>query len=257
MEKINKDFLLIFLHGFLGDSGDWDNVINTSIGKKYKTLVIDLPGHGKFTPLEREKVYSEHYLVNEIKKIIEKQSAKEIILIGYSLGARAALSLVSQNPTLIKALILESGTPGIENQLEREERMKKDKELSEKMINNYQDFICNWYNSPIFQSLSLRTDIKDFLTKKRANNNPKEVSKLLIGFSQGIMEPKWDKLKNLTLPVLLITGELDNKYTDINIKMNKLISNSRHCIIKNAGHIPHFENQNDFIKKIEYFLETL
>ena len=95
------------------------------------------------------------------------------------------------------------------------------------------------------------------LINKRSNNNVNEVSKLLIGFSQGIMTPIWDNLINLSFPVLLITGELDIKYTEINKRMSNLLQNSEHVVIKEAGHIPHFENKEVFINKLDIFLETL
>ena len=255
MEK--KDFLLIFLHGFLGNASDWEIILEDKRLSNYNKLAIDLPGHGNFIPVNTVNNYSEDIIICYIKDIINSQLNKKIILIGYSLGARAALSFVCKYPELVSALVLESGTPGIEDPTERANRFNIDTILAEKIKEDYNKFIDSWYNSSIFSSLSFNPKLKELLTLKRYSNNPNEIIKTLIGFSQGIMTSKWKYLTELNLPVLLITGELDKKYTEINKKMQDMIPNSIHKVIKNAGHIPHFENKNDFIKELDFFLETL
>lgn len=252
-----KDFLLIFLHGFLGNASDWEIILEDKRLSNYNKLAIDLPGHGNFIPVNTVNNYSEDIIICYIKDIIKSQLNKKIILIGYSLGARAALSFVCKYPELVNALVLESGTPGIEDPAERINRFKTDNILAKKIKEDYNNFIIGWYNTAIFSSLSFNPDLKELLTLKRYNNNPNEIIKALIGFSQGIMIPRWELLKDLNIPILLISGELDKKYTEINKKMQQLLPKSIHKEIKNAGHIPHFENKYDFIKELDYFLETL
>ncbi len=252
----NDKDLILFLHGFLGNANDWDNILKYNFFNNYKTLAIDLPGHGNYNK-SSDLLYTEDDVINYIKNIISSQTKKSIILVGYSLGARAALSFACKYPNLIKALILESGTAGIENEQERLNRLNNDKLLAQKILDNYNLFIQSWYDTEIFRSLNLKPQLKNLLINKRSLNNASEVVKLLVGFSQGAMLPKYQYLSSLTFPVLLITGNLDNKYTLINKTLNKLIPNSKHIIINNAGHIPHLENEEDFIKEVEKFLETL
>jgi 2-succinyl-6-hydroxy-2,4-cyclohexadiene-1-carboxylate synthase len=68
------------------------------------------------------------------------------------------------------------------------------------------------------------------------------------------MEPLYNKIKDIPLKTLLVTGELDSKYTDINIEMVKLLTNAEHKIIKNAGHNTHLEEPQKFIEEINKFL---
>ena len=63
MQK-QEDFLLIFLHGFLGDLHDWVDVINNSDLTKFECLAIDLPGHGKFPCMNDKDIYTEEFLLN-------------------------------------------------------------------------------------------------------------------------------------------------------------------------------------------------
>lgn len=45
-QKITERPVCIFLHGFLGDGGDW-TLIMTSLALTHRCVALDLPGHGK------------------------------------------------------------------------------------------------------------------------------------------------------------------------------------------------------------------
>jgi 2-succinyl-6-hydroxy-2,4-cyclohexadiene-1-carboxylate synthase len=79
----------------------------------------------------------------------------------------------------------------------------------------------------------------------------------LRGSGTGKMKPLYEYLKNIRAKVLLITGELDTKFTDINSGMGKLFPNAKHEIIKNAGHNTHLEEPERFIGILNDFLKNL
>jgi len=68
------------------------------------------------------------------------------------------------------------------------------------------------------------------------------------------MNPLNKYIKNIPVKTLLISGELDAKYTDINIEMVNLFTNAEHTVIKNAGHNTHLEERKRFIDTINNFL---
>jgi 2-succinyl-6-hydroxy-2,4-cyclohexadiene-1-carboxylate synthase len=76
----------------------------------------------------------------------------------------------------------------------------------------------------------------------------------LLGFGTGKMPALFDDLKNITCKTLLITGELDTKFTDINSELVNLFPKAEHRIIKNAGHNTHLEETKTFIKTVNNFL---
>ncbi len=77
----------------------------------------------------------------------------------------------------------------------------------------------------------------------------------LKGFSTGKMPNYYNDLKTFLPETLLITGELDSKFTDLNIEMTSLLPNSTHVAIKNAGHNTHLEEPKRFIETVNMFLE--
>ena len=65
------------------------------------------------------------------------------------------------------------------------------------------------------------------------------------------------KLKQINCPVLLITGELDTKFTKINSVLKKKFPNAKHKKIKNAGHNTHIEEPKKFVETANKFLKSL
>jgi 2-succinyl-6-hydroxy-2,4-cyclohexadiene-1-carboxylate synthase len=55
------------------------------------------------------------------------------------------------------------------------------------------------------------------------------------------MPPLWEALPQLKMPVKLIVGERDSKFTAINQEMARLIPNAQVHIIADAGHAVHIE----------------
>ncbi len=55
------------------------------------------------------------------------------------------------------------------------------------------------------------------------------------------MPPLHDKLHLIKCKTLLVTGELDTKFTQINSELVKSFPSAKHVVIKNAGHNVHLE----------------
>ena len=68
------------------------------------------------------------------------------------------------------------------------------------------------------------------------------------------MKPLYNNIKNIPVKTLLISGELDSKFTDINSEMVILFTIAEHKIIKNAGHNTHLEEPHRFVEAINKFL---
>ncbi len=249
---------IIFLHGFTGSVKDWDFAMK-NINKKYFPIAVDLPGHGETEISGNINDYTDNTINNIILKIIKKLKTPNVVLLGYSMGGRAALSFAVQNKLKVEALILESSTAGIENSNEREIRFSSDKNLADKIEKDgIEKFINFWMELPLFESLkSISHDEYQNIIIRKLSNNKKGLANSLRGFSTGKMRSLWEKLENLNLPVLLITGDLDKKYNSIAKKIISLLPQSEHKIVTNAGHNTHLEKPKEFIKLVNNFLEKL
>jgi 2-succinyl-6-hydroxy-2,4-cyclohexadiene-1-carboxylate synthase len=250
-----KKDTLIFLHGFTGSANDWKKTAGL-VDDRFNKIAVDLIGHGKSdTPKEVDK-YSASSINSQLLDIINHFTKGQVILLGYSMGGRAALSFAINHPDKIKGMMLESASAGIEDHIEREERVKSDEELVEFIeTNSIENFIDHWMNLDIFGTQKRFSN--ELLQKLRINklqNSPTGLAQSLRGFGTGRMPYLGDQLSSLDFPVLLITGELDSKFTQINKELVKKFPSAHHQTIRNAGHNVHLEETGRFAEVVEEFI---
>lgn len=248
---------ILFLHGFTGSSEDWSEII-PQIDSNFSSIAVDLIGHGKSDSPGDVALYKIDSIVRQLKSVIEKSALDKIILCGYSMGGRVALSFANKYPQLISGLILESSTAGIKNEDERSTRIKNDEQLAEKIIQfGIEEFIDYWLNLPIFElQKKLPKQKLEEIRASKLKNNPTGLANSLLGFGTGKMTPLWERLNNFFFPVLLLSGELDQKYCELNKEMNKLLPNSQHIIVDSAGHNIHLEKPSEFVIFVNQFLRV-
>jgi 2-succinyl-6-hydroxy-2,4-cyclohexadiene-1-carboxylate synthase len=227
-----------FLHGFTQTKESWLPVVE-SLTAEIEATLIDAPGHGKSSPQGRT-------LVDGADDIAESMTPG--VLVGYSMGARIALHTALQHPDTVHGLVLVSGTPGLRSESERTERRVSDEALAHHIEEiGVSQFIPEWLSSPMFQGLSPKyADVA-----MRCTNTEAGLANSLRYAGTGTQESLWDKLKNLQMPVLIITGEQDQKFTDIGHEMKTEIENCEHSVMSGTGHTCHLEDINQFVQVFE------
>jgi len=246
---------LIFLHGFTGSANDWKKTAEL-IDDRFNKIAVDLIGHGKSeTPIEVEK-YSASSKYSQLLDIINHFTKEKVILLGYSMGGRAALSFATNYPDKIKGMILESISAGIEDPKEREERVKSDEELADFIeTNSIENFIDHWMNLEIFGTQKrFSNDLLQKLRMEKLQNSSTGLAQSLRGFGTGNMPYLGNKLLLLDFQILLITGELDSKFTQINQELVQKFPSAHHHIVNNAGHNSHLEEPDKFAKTANRYL---
>ena len=196
----------------------------------FDPLCLDAPGHGNNTNGARPLPQCADDIAT---------SMKAGILVGYSMGARMALHVALQHPEMVRQLVLISGTPGLKTDAERSARIQSDCELANRIEKiGTPAFIDEWLALPMFSGLSSETNQKS----DRLRNTTQGLADSLRFAGTGTQESHWPNLHRLSMPVHLIVGELDEKFTSIAREMKTLISTSELIVVENAGHTVHLEN---------------
>jgi len=92
---------ILFLHGFTGSSNDW-NDIAVKIDKRFNKTALDLIGHGKSSSPVSVNYYTSESNVAQIEHVTNHLRLKEVILCGYSMGGRVALSYAIAKKEMVK-----------------------------------------------------------------------------------------------------------------------------------------------------------
>ncbi|AIF43998.1 2-succinyl-6-hydroxy-2,4-cyclohexadiene-1-carboxylate synthase [Virgibacillus sp. SK37] len=243
---------VVLLHGFTGSSKTWGNFITAWQGQ-FQFITIDLPGHGN-TKVSNVKTMKE--CCDDIKALINHLGISQFHLIGYSMGGRTALSFVMYYPELVQSLILESASPGLSSNVERKERMKKDEQLAAKLVNEgIESFVDFWENVPLFNSQKeLPLNIKSAIREERLAQSPNGLAKSLKGMGTGSQPSWWKELTNIELPTLLLVGELDEKFVQLNKKMAECLPHAHFEMVNKTGHALHVEQPEIFGKIVTEFI---
>ena len=159
--------------------------------------------------------------------------------VGYSMGGRLCLQLALDRPETVARLVVVSASPGIADEADRAARREADEVLAQEIERDGVDaFLERWIAQPMFATLPRdRSGIDD----RRAVNTVESLTHQLRVLGQGAQPSNWDRLADLTVPVLLIVGELDTKYVDIAQRMAAAIADACVEVIAGAGHACHLE----------------
>ncbi|BAU65014.1 hypothetical protein STA3757_23930 [Stanieria sp. NIES-3757] len=244
--------VILFLHGFMGDRFDFDRVI-ALLAPHFSFLTVDLPGHGKTKVIGAESNYTMPNTAQALIELLQINQINKCFLVGYSLGGRLALYLTLYFPEYFYKVALESASPGLENEEEREQRIQLDLQIAAELEStDFSFFLNKWYSNSLFESFKKHPDFNQAIQTK-LTNNPTELAKSLRNISTGLQPSLWQNLKQNRIPLLFLVGELDQKFVLINTKMTKLCPNSQLKIIKNSGHNIHFENPVEYAQAIKDF----
>ena len=103
---------IVLIHGNSSSSRVWSKQLDGPLGKKYRLIAIDLPGHGDSGRAPNpEKDYSGPGYSACIAAIARQLELKNAVFVGWSLGGHAVLEAASALPMAAGLMIF--GTPPI------------------------------------------------------------------------------------------------------------------------------------------------
>lgn len=250
----DKDPALVFLHGFTGSTKTWHSVAPHFAD--YKIILIDLVGHGKTDSPVNPDRYSMELQLRDLEGLFDRLGLQDFALAGYSMGGRVALAYACTFPERLSALLLESASPGLKTEQQRSERRKSDDALSERIISGgIVSFVDGWEKIPLFTTQEkLPATVKVAVREERLAQNPIGLANSLIGMGTGAQHSYWEAISQLKLPVLLLTGSLDSKFTATAEEMVSLMPEADHKEIF-AGHALHVEKPAEFATIVGEYLK--
>ena len=226
---------LVCFHGFSESGSTWDGIEVPG----YRLIRIDSMGHGRSARPMKLQPYTLPQMLGDLHRIIYAIAGERYALMGYSMGARMALLYALEYPGEVTHLVLESGSVGIEDEGERQDRYVADQGLAERIrVHDITWFSETWAKLEIFKTQQgLPAKVQQQIRGRRLLNSPHALAFTLEGSGQGSMPYVGHRLSELTMPVCYISGELDTKYTEIGAQYFR----EAHHIVPQVGHNVHVE----------------
>lgn len=223
----------VLLHGFTQTGACWAETVRTLPGE---VVTVDLPGHGGSADVHADLTTS---------AALAAAAGGRGTWIGYSMGARAALHVALDHPAVVDRLVLVSGTAGIDDADERKARRAADEALATRLrAIGVERFLDEWLALPLFAGVPAHRDCRD----ARMGNTAEGLARSLELSGTGTQAPLWSRLPELAgLPVLVVTGGLDARFTALGARLVAGIGPSAtHVVLDGCGHTPPLEDPDAF-----------
>ena len=235
---------LVFVHGFMGGSGQWAQQEKDFAGD-YRVCLLDLPGYGKrshIKPLNSIEAYADWALQE-----LTHQHIDEFYLLGHSMGGMIVQAMVKAAPQRIKRLIIyaSAASGNLPNRFEPFS-VSKQRAIDTGAKPNAKRIAATWFKDG-------EQDAAYPLCAELAQQAP--LASQLAGLDAMQV---WDNHKNLSsipCPTLVIWGDCDRTYGWSTIEtLWQTIPNCHLAVVPQAAHALHLENPTIFAQLIKQFL---
>jgi 2-succinyl-6-hydroxy-2,4-cyclohexadiene-1-carboxylate synthase len=212
---------VVFLPGFMQHADTW-SPIAAAVAERYPVRLVDF----------------ETWTFEERMGEIRDAADADAVVVGYSMGGRLALHAALDSRWA--GLVVVGASAGISDADERRRRREADAELAAWIsAHPIDEVVARWERNPVFSSQS--QSLVEAQRPGRLAHSPADLARLLRSAGQGALDPIWDRLGSLEMPVLALAGESDHTYRAASERIASLVPRGSAGVIPGAGHAAHLE----------------
>ena len=259
---------LVLLHGFTQTGRSWDAVIaalaeryrplgdgrraladrsgvledgsgvltdrSEVLGDATRVLTPDIRGHGESSAVEP-------VTLGAVIEDLATAAPARFTLAGYSMGGRIALHVaLALGAPRVERLVLIGASPGIADPVARAARRAADERLAAELEGStIEQFARLWAATPVLAGQP--PAVAATAHADRLRSTPAGLARALRGLGTGALAPLWDRLGELAMPVTLVAGERDEKFSAIAAQMAGAVPGALPAVVAGAGHAAHLE----------------
>ncbi len=238
---------VLLLHGFTGSGATMAALAETLL-PEHRVVSVDLMGHGESDAPRGREAYALERCCQDLKAVLDARGIEHAHLLGYSMGARIGLGFALEAPERVLSFVGIGTRAGIADPAARATRRTQDDRLAAEIeARGIAWFVDYWMALPIFSSQSrLGAEALEAARKQRQRNRSEGLAGSLRGVGAGSQPSLFEALPRLQLPVLLVTGAEDVRFTQAARELGKWLPDAKLEVLPDAGHAAHLENPAAF-----------
>jgi 2-succinyl-6-hydroxy-2,4-cyclohexadiene-1-carboxylate synthase len=250
--------VVVLLHGFTGSTAAMEPLAD-ALRRTHRLLGVDLVGHGRSAVPSDTSAYSTEAVTRQLAGLFEDLDLGRIVLVGYSMGGRMALTLACSRPELLAGVVTIGASAGLTDADRRAERRAADAALADDIVRDgIEAFVDRWMALPLFATqAALGPKTVERIRAQKLLNSPEGLARSLRGGGTGSMAPLHHCLARLDTPVLFLAGELDAKYRAIARELAEITPTGEARVIDRAGHAAHIERPVQVARSVATFTASL
>jgi len=239
---------LVLLHGFLEDSRVFE-AYQTIFSAHYRTIIIDLPGHGASGTLGY--VHTMDDMADAVHAVLRHLQIETCVMIGHSMGGYVTLAFAAHYPALLRGFGLFHSFAAADNDQKKAYRQRTIDLVMRNSAAVVEAAIPNLF-AP--DARALLQDAIALLVERAKQYTPQGI----VANIRGLMErpDRVEVLCNTPLPVLIIHGMVDPVIaTDVIRHQASLPTDITYVELDGIGHMGYLEAPDICAAHIRTFAE--
>lgn len=218
----------------------------------HTVVAPDLPGHGGSDSVRADLPTTADLVTEAVRTNLGDEPFD---LLGYSLGARVALHVVTQAKLPVRQVVFIGVTAGIEDPAERERRRQADESMADELESSGDvgQFLDAWLHRPLFDRLPSEAAARD----ERLRNSAAGLASSLRLCGTGNQAPLWDRLPTLDCPALALAGSDDIRFAAHALRIARLAPHAVASLVPGGGHAVHLSQPDQTWRIVRHWLDSV
>jgi pimeloyl-ACP methyl ester carboxylesterase len=249
-KEMGEGFPVVLIHGYTGNLRNWVLQVR-SLAKRYRTISLDLRGHGRSAKPTQREDYSLELFAADVYGLLNALAVPECHLVGHSMGGMVAQEFVLRHPEMVRALVLVDTAADLPQGILWKERARLlELARTEGMGAVFEEMA---ETPPLGSQLAeAHPELIDIWREQFLMTSPEGY--FYCGQIIASRRSALEELAQIHLPTLIICGELDEPFLAPSQRMRQTIPGSELAIIADAGHTPTLEKPLEFNEALLSFL---
>ncbi|MEX0682786.1 MAG: alpha/beta hydrolase [Dehalococcoidia bacterium] len=245
---------LVLVHGYTGDITDWRHQL-PAFSPSFRTLIIDLRGHGQSEAPADRSAYSIGHFADEVEALIDEVGIDRYHLLGHSMGGAITQEIALRSPGRLLSLTLHDTSDGFGASFSNPNLA---------IWINYRHKVAEEQGMLAVSKLTSPFPAPPYMPAERTAETAVRLSKMsvdsFIGAWHGLSD--WpgskDRAAGIEAPTLVIYGDLDAGFlVDAAKRLATAIPDAELAVVPQAAHSPQFERPELFNAALGAFLNRV
>jgi len=238
--------VVLFVHGVGLDRSMWEQCLPSMASAGYRSVLVDLPGHGGSPPLSEEPTLA------NMAAAVASVPFHPVHLVGFSIGAFIATEMTAAQPSRVRSLCLVSAVAR-RTEVERRTVLQRLQQVTSDFEGTLDQTVDRWF-SPEWSRRE--PEVRDRVRRLLLDNDPESYAACYRLFALADADA-WDRLPAIPTPTLAVTGSDDLGSTpDMTFAIAEHMPRCRGVTVPDARHLLPLEQPGALMEAVTAHLDA-
>jgi pimeloyl-ACP methyl ester carboxylesterase len=258
-EEVGSGTPIIFVHEFAGDHRSWEPQLRC-FARSYRCIAYNARGYPPSEVPEDGEKYSQDHARDDIRAVLDGLGIAKAHVVGLSMGGFATLHFGLRYPERALSLVVAGcgygAQPGKRDQFQAEVEHTAQHIASAGMAKVAADYALG-PSRVQFQNKDPRGWAEFARMLAEHSSTGSSLTMRGVQKRRPSLYDLVDRMKHLTLPTLIVTGDEDEPCLDPGLLMKRTIPSAGLVVLPNSGHTINLEEPDLFNQACEAFFHRV